>query len=502
MTGGFDAEALAQAPHAIDRAIEGGDLAGAVTLVWRRGEVAQLACRGRRSIEADLPMERDTLFRIASMTKPVTSAAVLMLIDEGKLALGDPITRWAPEFADMRVLAAPDGPLDDTFPAPRQITVEDLLTHRAGLAYGFTSAGPLAKAHDRAMANVFDTDESPDIWLKALGSLPLSFPPGERFHYSHATDVLGFIVGRIATGRAGGFRDFLLERIFAPLGMVDTDFFVPPAKRQGAAELYRLNDDLTALEPVAFRQRDAPPVFCGGGAGLISTADDFLAFARMLLGGGEVDSVRLLKEESVRQMQTNRLTDAQRQIDFMGFPFWAGQGFGLGLSMVIDPEKQAWMGAGSVGALGWPGAWGTWWQADPEQDMILIFMIQNALPLGRDAAAQLATGQRLGARVALPLFQKAVYGALTRLASVGWPAAGRKASVAGNKSRAPSVILSRGLQWPLKPRRQVARPSDDAPPFHKRTAPGIRGGAPPGAPSISPPDRLGRPSWQGSVRSS
>ncbi len=412
MTSGFDEAALAQAPEAIDRAIEAGDLAGAVTLVWRRGEVAQVICRGRRNIEADLPMERDTLFRIASMTKPVTSAAVMMLIDEGRLALADPISRWAPEFAGMRVIASPDGPLEDTYPAPREITVEDLLTHRAGLAYGFTSTGPLAKAHDRAMANVFDADETPDRWLKALGALPLSYPPGERFHYSHATDVLGFIVGRIATGRAEGFRDFLLERIFAPLGMVDTDFFIPPAKRERAAELYRLNDELTGLEPVAFKRRDAPPAFCGGGAGLISTADDFLSFARMLLGDGEADGVRLLTEESVRQTRTNRLTDAQRQMDFMGFPFWAGQGFGLGLSMVTDPEKQAWMGAGSVGAFGWPGAWGTWWQADPAEDMILIFMIQNALPLGRDAAAQLATGQRLGARVALPLFQKAVYGAL------------------------------------------------------------------------------------------
>ncbi|HEY5289445.1 MAG TPA: serine hydrolase, partial [Caulobacteraceae bacterium] len=142
------------------------------------------------------------------------------------------------------------------------------------------------------------------------------------------------------------------------------------------------------------------------------TLDDYLKFARMLLGEGEVDGVRLLKPETVELMRTNRLTDAQREIPFMGIPFWAGQGFGLGLSMVMDPEKQAWMGAGNKGAFGWPGAFGTWWQADPAEDMILIYLIQNSMPLGPEAVTQIATSERMGARLALPIFQKQVYAAL------------------------------------------------------------------------------------------
>ena len=406
---GVDQAALDQIAPALQGVIDAGDLSGAVTLIWRGGKELQFLALGQRDIEAGLPMTRDTIFRIASMTKPVTSVAALMLMEEGKLRLDDPITKWMPEFANMRVLKEATGPVEDTYPAPRDITVEDLFTHRAGLAYGFTSIGPIAHAHEKALGNVLATDMGTDAWLAALGSLPLSYPPGERFHYSHATDVLGFLVGRVA-GKP--FRDVLIERIFEPLGMVDTDFYIPAEKRSRAAKVYRLNDDLSALEEVPFPKHDAPPKFCGGGGSLVSTLDDYLKFARMLLNGGEVDGVRLLRPETVELMRTNRLTDAQREIPFMGIPFWMGQGFGLGLSTITDPEKQAWMGAGNKGAFGWPGAFGTWWQADPQSGMILIYLIQNSIPLGPEAAAQLATGQRMGARVALPAFQKAAYAAI------------------------------------------------------------------------------------------
>jgi CubicO group peptidase (beta-lactamase class C family) len=406
---GFDAELLAQAAEALKTPIAAGDLAGAVTLVWRKGEVIQVDAQGLADRESGRPMARDTLFRIASMTKPVTSVAALMLLEEGKFALDEPITRWAPEFKDMQVLKDPHGPVEDTYAAPREITFDDLFTHRAGLAYGFTSIGPIAFAHQKALGDVLTVNSGPDAWMAALAGLPLTYPPGDRFHYSHATDVLGFLVGRIA---GTGFREFLMERIFGPLGMVDTDFYVPPEKRDRAAVVYRLDESLSALEPVPFPRHDTPPIYCGGGGGLISTVDDYLAFARMLLGGGEVDGVRLLKPETVRLMRQNRLTEAQRAIPFMGIPFWGGQGFGLGLSVIMDPEAQAWMGAGSKGAFGWPGAFGTWWQADPVEDMVMLYMIQNSMPLGPEAAAQLATGQRMGARVALPMWQKAVYAAL------------------------------------------------------------------------------------------
>jgi CubicO group peptidase (beta-lactamase class C family) len=406
---GFDEQVLARAPAPVQAVIDSGDLSGAVTLVWRGGEIAQLETLGLRNIEKALPMTRDTLFRIASMTKPVTSVAAMILIEEGKLTLTDPITEWAPEFKNMRVLTSPTGPVEDTYPAPRDITIDDLMTHRAGLAYGFSSIGPIADAHNKALGDVWNGQPNPDSWLAALGSLPLSFPPGERFHYSHATDVLGFLIGRIS---GMSFREFLIQRIFEPLGMVDTDFYIPPAKRERAAVVYRLNDALTALEPAPFKLLDGPPPFCGGGAGLISTADDYLAFARMLLGRGEVDGVRLLKAETVEAMTTNRLTDAQREIPFMGFPFWGAQGFGLGLSVITDAEKHGWMGAGSKGAFGWPGAFGTWWQADPARDMIILYLIQNSMPLGAEAVTQMAAGKRTGARIALPMFQKIIYEAL------------------------------------------------------------------------------------------
>ncbi|MDB5482157.1 MAG: hypothetical protein JWO83_3210 [Caulobacteraceae bacterium] len=408
---GFDLAALAKAPEAMSGVIAASDLSGAVTLVWRGGEIVRVDTLGKRDLESGAPMQRDTLFRIASMTKPITSLAALMLLEEGELYLDDPITRWAPEFKDMKVLKSPTGPLDDTYPAPRDITIEDLMTHRAGLAYGFSSVGPIAHAHQRALGDVLNSRMAPDDWMAALGALPLSYPPGERFHYSHATDVLGFLVGRIA---GMDYRQFLVERIFQPLGMVDTDFYIPPEKRDRAAVVYRQDEATGALNPVAFDRHDAPPPYCGGGGGLISTADDYLKFARLLLNRGEVDGVRLLKPETVDLMRTNRLTAAQREHAFMGMPFWMGQGFGLGLSVVLDSEKQAWMSSGSEGSFGWPGAFGTWWQADPGEDMILIYLIQNSMELGPEAVANMGQSQRLGARLALPVWQRTVYAALSK----------------------------------------------------------------------------------------
>ncbi|HEY2481217.1 MAG TPA: serine hydrolase domain-containing protein [Caulobacteraceae bacterium] len=406
---GFDAAILGQVPGALQGVIDSGDLSGAVTLIWRQGEIVQVNVLGQADLEARRPMQRDTLFRIASMTKPATSVAALMLMEEGRFKLSDPITPWAPEFADMKVLRSPSGPLADTYPAPREITFDDLFTHRAGLAYGFTSVGPIAYAHQDALGDVLNSGMGPDEWMKALGGLPLTFLPGERFHYSHATDVLGFIVGRIA---GMGFREFLHERIFAPLGMADTDFYIPADKRERAAVVYKQDDKTGALEPVAFRSTGSAPTFCGGGGGLISTADDYLKFARALLSGGEAEGVRLLKPETVALMCANRLTDAQRADTFLGMPFWMGQGFGLGVSMVVDPEKNAWMGAGSAGSFGWPGAFGTWWQADPLEDMILIYLVQNSIDLGPEAVTGIATRERVGAMLARPMFEKTVYAAL------------------------------------------------------------------------------------------
>lgn len=407
---GLSTEELEKIPPALNAIVDAGDLSGFVTLVWRKGESAQLNMIGKRDIAQNLPMERDTLFRIASMTKPITSVAALMLWEQGKFHLDDPITKWAPEFESPRVLKKADGALSETYASPRPITMDDLFTHRSGLAYGFSSLGPVAHEYQRVLGDVLNNEMTTDAWMKALSTLPLLYPPGERFHYSHSTDVLGFIVGRIAQM---SFRDFLIERIFKPLGMKDTDFFVPPEKRKRAAVVYRQDEATGKLNPVAFKQYDSPPAFCGGGGGLISTLDDYLKFARMMLNKGELEGRRYLKPETVSLMCTNRLTPEQRAIPFLGaIPMWAGMGFGLGVSVITDPDKLGFLGMGGVGAFGWPGAFGTWWQADPLNHMIMIYLIQNSMPLEPGAIAQLATGQRMGARLALPTFQRLTYGAL------------------------------------------------------------------------------------------
>jgi CubicO group peptidase (beta-lactamase class C family) len=407
----FSKNELAKIGPALQDVIDSGALSGAVTLVWRNGEVVNVTASGLRDIERQLPMERDTLFRIASMTKPITSVAALMLLEEGRLKLDDPITKWAPEFSGMGVLRDPQGPVDDVYPAAREITVEDLLTHRSGLSYDFTAIGPIASAYRSTLGQIFTHPHAPDSWMKALGSLPLLYAPGERFQYGHSTDVLGFIIGRIA---GQPFRDFLVERIFTPLRMADTDFYIPPAKRDRAATIYQIDAATGVLNTLPLPLDDEPGAFTSGGGGLFSTADDYLTFARMLLNKGEVDGIRLLKPDTVELMTHNRLTDAQRQLPFMTLPFWIGQGFGLGVSVITDREKYAWMGVGTNGAFGWPGAFGTWWQADPAENMAMIYMVQNSLlPPSGSPAPELA-GKRMTAQGAVVMFQKMIYQALGR----------------------------------------------------------------------------------------
>jgi CubicO group peptidase (beta-lactamase class C family) len=404
------ASELAKIPPLLQGAVGTGALSGVVTLLYRRGEVAQVNAVGKRSVERDLPMTRDTLFRIASMTKPVTTVAALMLVEEGKLKLDDPIAKWAPEFAEMRVIDDPAGPLDATSAAARPITIEDLMTHRSGIAYGFTSTGPLEAAHRDKLGDPLASNADPDAWLKALASIPLSYQPGARFHYGHSTDVLGFIVGRI-DGVA--FRDSLMKRIFGPLGMTDTDFWVPQDKRDRAASLYTFDNATEKLRLLPALPYEAPPKFAAGGGGLVSKADDYLKFARLLLNGGEVDGVRLLRKESVDLMRANRLTPAQREIPFLGMDFWwQAQGFGLGLSMITDPDKHI-IGVGRRGAYGWPGIFGTWWQADPTEDMILMYLIQNSAVLDGGGVGAAVAGQAMTARMAQPMFQRIAYDALS-----------------------------------------------------------------------------------------
>ena len=391
----------------IREVVDAGLLSGAVTMVWQRGEVLQVNEIGYRDVEAGQPMQRDTVFRIASMTKPVTSAAVMMLAEEGKLALDEPVMRWLPELADMRVLDDPGGPLDATSPARRPIAVDDLLTHRSGLAYEFSVLGPLSRAYRRLPVR-----QDQDSWLAELGALPLTHHPGERMRYSHATDVLGILLSRI---EGKDFHKVLSERIFEPLGMCDTGFFVTPDGRRRAATMYELDEHDELRHDVMGPPPITPPAFCLGGGGLWSTVDDYLRFARMLLAGGELDGTRVLSAESVRLMRTNRLTDEQRRQPFLGAPYWVGRGFGLGLSVVMDPEQaRPLFGPGGVGTFGWPGAYGTWWQADPTLDLILIYLVQQHPKLSADAAAAVAGNpSHVKLMTARPRFVSRTYRALT-----------------------------------------------------------------------------------------
>ncbi|ASX03244.1 hypothetical protein CKJ56_16155 [Mycobacterium intracellulare subsp. chimaera] len=381
-------------------------LAGAVTVVWQRGELLQVNEIGYRDVDAGLPMQRDTLFRIASMTKPVTVATIMSLVDEGKLTLKDPVVRWAPELAGVRVLDDPHGPLDRTHPVNRAILIEDLLTHTSGLAYGFSVSGPIAKAYMRLPFN-----QGPDAWLAELAKLPLVHQPGERVTYSHSIDLLGVIASRI-DGKP--FHQVLDERILGPAGMTDTGFFVTAEARRRAATMYRLTNEHQLQHGVMGPPHLTPPSFCNAGGGLWSSADDYLRFVRMLLGGGTIDGVRVLSEESVRLMRTDRLTDEQKRHNFLGAPYWVGRGFGLNLSVVTDPAKSTPLfGPGGVGTFSWPGAYGTWWQADPTADLILIYLIQNLPDLTVDAATAVAGNTSLAKlRTAQPRFVRNTYRAL------------------------------------------------------------------------------------------
>ena len=389
----------------IVQAVESGLLSGAVTLVWHRGNVLQVNEIGHRDVEATLPMRRDTIFRIASMTKPVTVAAAMALAEEGKLALSDPVTRWLPELAGMRVLTDPKGPLDSTVPARRAITVDDLMTHRSGLAYAFSVTGPISRAYSQVSLR-----QEQDQWLAEVAALPLVHQPGDRLTYSQATEVLGIILSRI---EGKSLQTVLDERILGPLGMSDTGFFISPDKRNRAATMYRLDQHNVLQHDVMGPIPVKEPRFCQGGAGLVSTADDYLKFIRMLLGGGTVDGTRVLSPESVTAMRTDQLTDEQKRHPFLGMPFWIGRGFGLNLSVVTDPSKSTQLfGPGGLGTFSWPGAYGTWWQADPANDLILIYLIQNYPDFS--AAAEAVSGNTALARLqsTQPKFVRRSYAAL------------------------------------------------------------------------------------------
>jgi CubicO group peptidase (beta-lactamase class C family) len=400
---------MTRSPEALEATIHEyvvrGELASAVGLVWRPRQPIRTLAMGRRDVERGVPVSRDTIFRIASMTKPVTSVAALTLVDEGRFDLDDPITRVAPELANLRVLQDPEGPLDATVPAERAITFRDLLTHRSGLTYGDFHRGPIRAAFADTLGATIDNGLSPDEWIARLATLPLVDQPGHGFHYSVSTDVLGFLLARMQGPTLG---DVLRQRVFDPLGMRDTGFVVPPERRDRRAALTGFDEagHLKTLDAApggqALGERPDTMTFESGGQGLWSTADDYLALARLFVGGGAVDGVRLLRPETCALMMTNQLTPAERAAARMfGRTLFAeGHGYGMGVAVVMEPEKADVLRCrGGVGTVGWPGAYGGWWQADPTDGSAFVFLSHNMVEL-----PQMAKGIGLAAWSAIATF--------------------------------------------------------------------------------------------------
>jgi CubicO group peptidase (beta-lactamase class C family) len=352
-----------------------GRLAGISTTVLRRGRVVYQRCEGHADLARGTPMTDDTIVRIYSMTKPLTSAAIMMLYEEGRFQLDDPITRFLPYFANMRVCVGGSRGKLDTVPAARDITFRDLLTHTSGLTYGFMEASPV-DAQYRAQGVDFQAQEtSLEDVVKRLAAVPLLAHPGAAWNYSVATDVLGHLVA-VVSGRP--FEEFLRERVTVPLGMDDTDFHVPDAKHGRFAANYARGADgkLALIDDPTTSRYLRPRELCSGGGGLVSTSGDYMRFCRMMLNKGEFEGVRLLGRKTVELMMSNHLRGDMGDMGQARFSesSYEGIGFGLGFSVMLDPARAQILG--TPGECAWGGAASTAFWIDPVEEMAVVMLTQ------------------------------------------------------------------------------------------------------------------------------
>ena len=373
-TGGLSEARLDRMHDVMVGHIGRGEVPGLVTLIARRGEV-RVDAIGTKAVGGSDPMRRDTIFRIASMTKPVAAAAAMILVEECRLRLDEPVGPLLPELTDRKVLRAIDGALDDTVPAKRPITLRDLLTLRLGIGAVLAPPGryPIQEAMEEAGIAPGPDSPSlpPDEWMKRLGGLPLIHQPGEGWMYETGFDVLGVLISR-ATGEP--LEAFFRERIFGPLGMEDTGFHVPAAKLDRLASCYRADPETGALEPydVAEENRwSRPPAFESCGGGLVSTVDDYLAFCLMMLNKGKYGGERILSRPSVELMSTDHLTPEQRAGTEMFFGNNSSWGFGLSVFTRRDDLSS------TPGRFGWDGGYGTSGYSDPAEALVGILMTQR-----------------------------------------------------------------------------------------------------------------------------
>ena len=370
---------LADLNTAMNDFTERGEIPGIVTLV-SVGDEVHVNAVGRMTIDGAEPMRRDTIFRVASITKPITAAATMMLIDDGKMRLDDAVEAWLPELANRQVLKSIGAPLDDTVPARRSITVRDLLTSTFG--FGSVMAMPGTYFIQQLIRDGRLGGDGPphpeltpgtDEWMRRLGVLPLMYQPGERWLYNTSCDVLGVLVARVA-GKS--FEAFLRERLFEPLGMKDTAFSVPAEKLDRLPGVYHFDHESKRLKSFDNEQKSEysnPPAFESGAGGLVSTADDYYAFCRMMLNKGMWDGERILSEASVEAMTKDQLTPEQRT----GAEFFFGNHGSWGFGMGVDIQQtEPWR---VPGRFGWDGGFGTSAYSDPKHDFVGILLTQRMM---------------------------------------------------------------------------------------------------------------------------
>ncbi len=386
---GFSPERLARLDSFItEKYIATGKIPGAQVLIARHGEIAHQFVGGKKDLERGSACEADTIFRIYSMTKPITSVAFMMLVEEGKVALDDPVHRFIPEWKDLAVFSAGGVGGFQTKPVARPMQMVDLLRHTSGLTYGFQNRTNVDAAYRKLGVGEIGSTIALDDMIAALGKLPLEFSPGDAWNYSVSTDVLGYLVGKIS---GISFEDFLKQRIFGPLGMDETDFAVPGGQGARFAACYNatakglvLQDDPTTSSYLA------TPSLISGGGGLVSTAADYMKFCQMLLNRGEYGGNRLIAPKTLDLMTANHLPDGKDLTQLSRSLFSestnAGVGFGLGFAVVTEPAKT--LVPCSAGEYYWGGAASTAFWIDPEEDLAVVFMTQvmpsSAYPIRRE----------------------------------------------------------------------------------------------------------------------
>jgi CubicO group peptidase (beta-lactamase class C family) len=360
--------------------IDNKKLGGLTCLIWKDGQVIYQETLGYRNLETHDLLTMDTIFRIASMTKPVTSVLAMMLHEEKKLDLNDPITKWFPQFGKMKVVKNQTGEYED---ATRIITILDLLTHRAGFTYSGFQSGKLKDDYLEVLGGDIDSERTLEQWVEGLAGLPLVSQPGEIFNYGKSTDLLGILISTIEGKPLGKVMD---EKIFHPLGTSDSFFDVPENKKNRCAsnmgfdESGNLINLETVPEKMAFKERPPDLEFEAGSGGLWSTIGDYLKFARIFVEDGSSDGIQILKKETLALMCSNQLTPVQRQQSrlFGTTMFRDNYGFGLGVAVVTNESPYLSIPcAGSIGSVGWPGAYGGWWSADPVKKSVAIFLTHS-----------------------------------------------------------------------------------------------------------------------------